>query len=578
MIESSNITGIKAWLAANSNEVGLDTLPEAYRVQARRELTELVSTGQQVIDVQATMTALTRYRQVVAAYNQLRSLAANLDLERLRNDHLYEIAVLEGEIKKAIASQRGAFKSELAALEGQNALALSALENEGRLLLAREIIPLDREGKLRIATTRGANDAEIAELDNAMKLALAQVRGAFDVAMAGVDAKAIGAESRVAVESIAANAAIDSYGIIREGSQDAFYLLNAANLKAGFAEQDAAQRVGSIGETSRISATYETLINNSDRATTELESQLKLTLDVSDTNLRIDRAKTEGIIERGYLASEALSNAEFTTLTAQQQVIADAALTVAKHKYDIDKVGAEITNARALAEAEAGFTIDQGRQDVDVKGRVSDLDLRIRSNSAMSDLGLTLQEARLTSQASTDKSGLRIGHGHEMASIEIGGMYRGSFQKITLADKVADQREGMLRAKSLLAVAMTEGRALQDVSNTNVKAILTRSAVRGMADDAYLAEKGLTDEMNSLVKQLANDELGYADTYNGFYKTISKDVADYMREAGRAIAVYGAHREHYRYYESVRVAGFPAGLLPSVAEPTVPTLGTITFT
>jgi hypothetical protein len=252
-------------------------------------------------------------------------------------------------------------------------------------------------------------------------------------------------------------------------------------------------------------------------------------------------------------------------------------LAVAKHKYDIDKVGAEIANARALAEAEASFTIDQGRRDVEVKGTVSDLELRIRSDSAMSDAYLTLQDARLTSEANNQKSALKVGHSNALTSLEINGLQQSSFQKITLADRAAEQRGLLLQQKSQLAIAMTQGQAAQNVSNTNVKAILTRSATRGMADDAYIAEKSLTDTVNDNALLLANDELNTATLYNDFVIEVGNRVANYMQLAARAIAVYGSHREHTRYNEDINVLGFPAGLLPTPDEPVVPSLGKVRF-
>lgn len=599
MITSTNVTRIKDWLTANSEGVrqALESvLPDAWMMQADRELTEQTNASQTLLDTQDFKAALGRYQQLVSAYNELRSLAANIDLELLRNQNQYDIAVLEGDIKRELASLRGVFKSELATLEGENALDLAELENQGRLALAQEIIPLDRDGKLKIANVKGLNDAEVQALDNAMKLALSQIRGAFDVKMAELDASVIDAESAMTVSSIEqqsgieinslsvvsanevryitgknsidisgiqyrtlienqnrtleTNAEID--GIAKAAKQDAFYIDNAATLKGGFTDRSAVVRTGSITKEAGLSAGYETLINVDDKQAITHESEQRVIQANSETGLKIAQVKREGTIERKLNFKMADLEAQHAIALANKEVGGIAA-ALSERLFWAGKVVTTETGAIIdAAELEGGAIVQQTTDDMINKQLTTQIELGSRKEVNRIELQAIGDENLLEMGFADARSTAKIGNLNSATDNEVGTINGVTQAKNAATVNLTKAKQDALTDKAKVLIDDIKNGTLVKTGEINARATIMDTYTRGQADLHYTNATLDADNWADLAIKTAEAEIDLAGDYADWAEHNEYYVNTKLLKKKVEISNAGKMRGHVKYtYQDV---------------------------
>jgi hypothetical protein len=594
MITSTNTDRIKDWLTANSAGVrqALDNvLPDAWLMQADRELTEQTNTSLQQLDAQDFRAALGRYQQLVSAYNELRSLTANIDLETLRNQNLYEIAVMEGDIKRVLATMRGAFKSELAALEGQNALELADVENDAKYLLAQEITPIERESRLRIADLKGENDLDIQGLDNQLKLELANTRGGFNISMANIDKGFIEGESSIAVSAINQTTDIDRVnlealsanevasitgrtsidvagiksrvlienqnlindtnteirGIDRAALQDKFYIDNAATVREGFTDESAVVRTGSITREAGQSAWYETLINADDVTAMTNESAQQVLYSGMETGLKLSQIKNEGFIERNLNWRIAELEKDHAIDMANKEVTGIA-----------DALSERLYWAGEVVTTETGAIIDAAYLEAEAIVQQATDDMLNKQLTTQIELGSRKEVNRIELQAIADESIAEIGFANQRSTAKIGNMNSATDIEITSINGVTQAKneaeinmtfakQNALTNKATILIADIKAGTLVKTSEIDARATIMDTYTRGQADIAYTNAADDANDWSELAIQTADAEIDLAEDYSSWANANEDYVNGITTGLKQDIASYGKVRAHVKY-------------------------------
>jgi len=511
-IESNNLVSIKQWLHDNTQSIRKELraeLSDKTLQEANRQLIEVGTLNGLNLEVASANGVSTRYKLLAGVQNELNRLGLSADLERARNVNLYDLEILRGQIDREMATLEGQLKGELAGLSGENLLTITQVENQGKLKIAHELAPIEREGKVKIARVQGENDLEVAVIDGKNKVALAGMRGDFDVSMSVLDAQAIEAQTVVDAGGIDSSAQISVAGIANKSKLSADFILQGARLTADSTREKAVQEVRFIAQNSRLKTSYEALLTQADIEALNQSAQQSATqtLEVSAltqqrvqtvTQQDIDLLQIGGFLNRTYISDRSAVTIEGILNSANQ----DKTNTINAAQNEVLVLSAE--GELKVAHANAGTDLDilnETNRGIIERGTRSDyahLQADFNVSTALNNAAnQAILDGVITVNAK-DLAAIRIGANAEVGAINRDTRWQEALNDLLNKSSLNDQ---VLLAQSLVSAVENEGVRLE------AKAAIATDTLRtglGIASDEALAKLSINADKTIRANTISN--------------------------------------------------------------------------